>query len=88
MNFPYFLIFIFTTSFSIISRVLGFVGIFFILKNKEWHPYGLLLVEVISIFTAAYLYLGQSRFRVPLEPLLMLLTMIGVLYIVRFLKVR
>ncbi len=66
MNFPYFLIFIFTTSFSIISRVLGFVGIFFILKNKEWHPYGLLLVEVISIFTAAYLYLGQSRFRVPL----------------------
>jgi hypothetical protein len=81
MNLPYLLIFILTTVFSFISRVLGVIGVVFIIKNKEWRSYGLLLIEVVSIFTAAYLYLGQSRFRVPLEPLLMVFTVVGVLYI-------
>jgi hypothetical protein len=39
-------------------------------------------IEVISLFTAAYLYLGQSRFRVPLEPMLMLFMVVGIIYIV------
>jgi len=83
MNLSYLFIFIFTTAFSIISRAIGVVGVFYLLKNKKWRPHGILLIEVISLFTAAYLYLGQSRFRVPLEPLLMLFTVIGILYIIK-----
>jgi hypothetical protein len=56
----------------------GLFGVFHLLKDKKWRPYGLLILEVILIFSAAYLYLGQSRFRVPLEPFLMLFTVIGI----------
>jgi hypothetical protein len=86
MNFPYFFVFVLTMTFTVITRIVGFVGIFYLLKNREWRPYGLLLIEIISIFVAAYLYLGQSRFRVPLEPLLMLFTTIGILYMAKGVK--
>ena len=83
MNASYLFIFILTTVFTIISRVIGLLGVFYLFKNKEYRPYGLLIIEVVSIFTAAYLYLGQSRFRVPLEPFLMLFTVVGIIYIVK-----
>jgi len=83
MNPSYLFIFIFTTMFTIVSRIVGLVGIFYLMKNREWRPYGFLLIEVILIFTASYLYLGQSRFRVPLDPFLMLFTVIGILYMYR-----
>ncbi len=86
MNYPYFFIFTLTVLFSSISRIAGLAGILYLFKNKEWRPYGFLLIEIISLFTATYLYLGQSRFRVPLEPLLMLLAVIGFLYIDKILK--
>ena len=88
MDIFYLFIFIFTTAFSVIFRIVGIVGLFYLFKNREWRPYGFLLVEIISIFVAAYLYLGQSRFRVPLEPLLMLFAVIGFLYIDKILKRR
>jgi nicotinamide riboside transporter PnuC len=69
--------------FTIVSRIVGLIGIFYLMKNREWRPYGFLLIEVILIFTASYLYLGQSRFRVPLDPFLMLFTVIGILYMYR-----
>ncbi len=81
MNYSYF--FIFTTVFSVLSRIIGIFGIFYLFKKKEWRPYGVLTIEIISIFTASYLYLGQSRFRVPLEPILMLLVVIGFLYMIK-----
>jgi hypothetical protein len=88
MNFPYLFIFTLTILFSSISRIIGLIGVYYLFKNKEWRPYGFLLIEIISLFTAAYLYLGQSRFRVPLEPLLMLFAVIGFLYIDKILKRR
>jgi hypothetical protein len=83
MNFSYLFIFIFTTTFSIVSRITGIIGVFYLLKNKKWRPYGVLLIEIVVFFTAAYLYLGQSRFRVPIEPVLMLFSVIGILYMVK-----
>ncbi|MBT7308891.1 MAG: hypothetical protein HN842_11795, partial [Gammaproteobacteria bacterium] len=80
MDLPYLFIFLGTTFFAVVTRVAGLFGVFYLFKRKEWVPYGILLVEVISIFTAAYLFLGQSRFRVPLEPLLMILAVVGVIY--------
>jgi len=83
MPFSYFLIFSFTTLFSIITRVVGFFGLYYLFVNKKFRPYGVILTEILFIFTSAYLYLGQSRFRVPLDPILMLFTVIGILYIVK-----
>ena len=87
----YLFIFILTTVFTVVSRIFGLIGVFYLIKNKEWRPYGFLLIEVILIFTASYLYLGQSRFRVPLEPFLMLFTVIGIFYMYqkyRFFQVK
>ena len=80
MDLPYLFIFLGTTFFAVVTRVVGLFGLVYLFKRKEWTPYGILLIEVISIFTAAYLFLGQSRFRVPLEPLLMILAVVGVIY--------
>ena len=80
MNFSYFMIFIATTLFTVITRAIGIIGLFYIIKDRKWMPYGVLFVEVILLFTAAYLYLGQSRFRVPIEPMLMLFTVFGLIY--------
>ena len=83
MESAYFFIFIFTVVFTVIFRIAGIIGIFYCLNNKEFRPYGVLLIEIISIFTASYLYLGQSRFRVPLEPILMLFAVIGILFVIK-----
>ena len=74
------MIFIATTLFTVITRAIGIIGLFYIIKDRKWMPYGVLFVEVILLFTAAYLYLGQSRFRVPIEPMLMLFTVFGLIY--------
>jgi hypothetical protein len=88
MNFPYFFIFVLTTLFTIFTRLIGVIGLFVLFRDRKLRLYGVLLFEVISIFTAAYLYLGQSRFRVPLEPMLMLLTVVGIVYLVSRSKVK
>jgi hypothetical protein len=81
MNLPYFLIFTFTTLFAFISRILGLFGVFYVLKSNEWRYYGVFLLEIITFLVASYLYLGQSRFRVPIEPILMLFSILGILFI-------
>ena len=86
MNLEYLIIFIITTSFSVFARIAGLAGVFYILKNKHYRSYGMILIEVLILFVGAYLYLGQSRFRVPLEPILMLFVVIGVLYTDKIVK--
>jgi 4-amino-4-deoxy-L-arabinose transferase-like glycosyltransferase len=83
VNFSYMSIFIITTLFSVITRAVGVIGIFCLIKNREWRPYVILFLGVVLLFGAAYLYLGQSRFRVPLDPILMLFTVFGIIYLKR-----
>ncbi len=77
MDVGYFLIFSIFTSFAIVTRFIGFVGLYKTIKNPETVTYLIIIVAILVIFTAMYLYLGQSRFRVPLEPILMLLTVLA-----------
>jgi len=44
--------------------------------GPHWR-HALVIVTIIGYFTATYLFLGQSRFRVPLEPLLAVLAVAG-----------
>jgi hypothetical protein len=77
MDVGYLLIFIVFTGFSVITRFLGLIGLYRTIKTSEAIVYLIPIVGVLVIFTAMYLYLGQSRFRVPLEPILMLLTVLS-----------
>ena len=83
INLPYLLILIVTMLFSLTTRVIGIFGLYYLIKNRTWMPYGFFLIGILLLFTAAYLYLGQSRFRVPLEPILMLFTVFGIIYLKR-----
>ena len=63
--------------FVFVVRTMAFIGIYRIIKDKEGILYLIVLFSVLLLFTAMYLYLCQSRFRVPLEPILMLLAVLG-----------
>ena len=77
MEIGYFIIFLIFTSFAVISRAFGLIGFYRLLRNSEKFPYLIAIIGVLAIFTAMYLYLGQSRFRVPLEPILTLMTILA-----------
>jgi len=69
----YTVIFIIFTSFSVMFKLFSFLGFIYSLKKHDLRPYAILLISYMAIFIAMYLYLGQSRFRVPLEPIFLIL---------------
>jgi hypothetical protein len=77
MDIGYLSIFILFTSFTFITRFIGIIGFYRTIKDSGTINYLIAIVGVLIIFTAMYLYLGQSIFRVPLEPILMLLTVLA-----------
>jgi hypothetical protein len=67
----FFLLFIFTTSVAIFARILGIVGLITI-RDRMRLSLGLFHFLYLSVFLSMYLFVGLSRFRAPLEPILML----------------
>jgi len=76
MDYDYLLIFILFTGFAFIARFTALIGLFRAFKNTNNLPYLVIILGTLLIFTAMYLYLGQSRFRVPIEPILILLSVL------------
>ena len=72
LEYQYLYILLLTTSFSIITRIYGAIGVYYLIKNRNYWPYLIILLGVVILSMGMYLYLGQSRFRVPIEPILML----------------
>ncbi len=71
-----FLCHLFAVLFAFVLRIFGIVGfIMLILKKQYW----LISVSLFPIFymTPLYGFIGQSRFRVPLEPSLAILSAVG-----------
>ncbi len=68
----YLLLVVATAAFAALARLAGIVGVVRMLFARE-HAMVALLVGEVAFFTASYVFLGQSRFRVPLEPALMVL---------------
>jgi hypothetical protein len=77
MNTDYLIIFIIFTGFAFIARFSALVGLVNLLRTPKYYSYLFVIFGIIIIFTAMYLYLGQSRFRVPLEPILLLLSVLA-----------
>ncbi len=73
---PYTTLLILTFGFTIALRVAGLVGLFRMLRTDTRHVTHAMLVIVV-LLSMSYLYLGQSRFRVPLEPFLATMAAIG-----------
>ena len=79
INMSYLVILIATTGFSFATRFLGLIGLFSLVKSSNTiRSYAAIIIMVLLLFTAMYLYLGQSRFRVPLEPFLMIFSTIAI----------
>ena len=62
--------------FALVSRVLGLVGIVAMARRREWQVLAV-TVALLAYFTAVHLFLGTTRFRMPAEPMLMLITVYG-----------
>ncbi len=78
INSAYIAILIFTTTFSVLSRFLVIIGLYALVRKGDiFNPNVIILLSILAVFTMMYIYLGQSRFRVPLEPILTIFSVIG-----------
>ena len=77
-NSSFWVLFLITTSYTVISRAVGLIGILVMIRDRATLRYTFLHVGTIAIFLAMYLFSGISRFRAPLEPALALFFAIGI----------
>lgn len=82
----YVVLFIIGTSFTLICRFLGIVGLLHSAQKRILLPYNILYVSSIAIFTATYLFIGVSRFRAHLEPILAIYAVIGFSLLLRSIR--
>jgi len=77
----YAILLIMFSGFVIVTRLLGVVGIVRIFSQKDNRALGVLFVLTLGLFSAMYLFVGISRYRAPLEIILMILAAMGYQYI-------
>ena len=59
-------------------RRTGIVGLISVIRSKSSHPYTLFYCLTIFCFLLTYMFVGISRYRAPLEPMLMLFAAAGI----------
>jgi 4-amino-4-deoxy-L-arabinose transferase-like glycosyltransferase len=62
--------------FVVLVRILGLVGAATIIRRRLW-PVGLVVGAGLGYFTLIHLFVANSRYRLPVEPLLFLLALYG-----------
>ena len=65
-----------TFGYTIVMRLVGLAGLAAMFR-AGMAPRTLAILAIMAILTLSYLYLGQSRFRVPLEPYLAVMAAVG-----------
>lgn len=74
---PGYLLIVFTgLAYVFLMRLLGLVGFVAMLKSRHWREF-VIYAGMLALFTAMYLFLGQPRFRLPLEPILVIIAVWG-----------
>jgi len=63
--------------YAVVARILGLVGIATMIAQRHW-PLLILIGSILLYWTAILLTNGMSRYRVPLEPWLMILATYGI----------
>ena len=61
---------------AVLLRVFGVLGLVEMVRRREWRAF-IICVGVLGYFSSGYLFLSASRFRVPLEPVLAILSVYG-----------
>jgi hypothetical protein len=83
-SFPgYFILFLAGTAFALIGRFTGVIGLITSVNKRSLLPYHFFYISPIIIFTATYLFIGVSRFRAHLEPILAVYAAIGMVACLR-----
>jgi len=88
VNLKYFVVLALFWGYSILVKILLIVGLVYLFYNSSNKYLFITLIFYIFTFAAIYLFLGQSRWRVPLEPIIMIFSSLGVYQIVNFYKKR
>ena len=86
VNVDYFLALIVFWGFSVLIKILMMLGIWSITINSHNGLTILAMSSFILFFIAEYMFLGQSRWRVPLDPFFIILASQGIYYITDFFK--
>ena len=76
---------IITVTYATIMRIMAILGLIFILKRKKY-AYVLFILGVLIYFASIHIYHGSSRYRVPIEPILVYLSFYGFLFLKKFKK--
>jgi hypothetical protein len=69
----------------IVLRIFGLLGVLELIKRKE-HALLLIVVSLITYFAMAALFVGNSRYRLPVEVGFIILALYGVLFVKNFRK--
>ena len=69
-----------TTLYSILTKIIAFIGFIYLLINKNYKIL-FILITILTTYTILFLFVGNSRFRVPLEPLILFFTINGLLFL-------
>ena len=75
-----------TTGLTIALRLFGFLGLYKSLTNRHLLPINIFYLLTICSYLLTYFVVSTSRFRAPLEPILMLYATIGLTNFVSFIK--
>jgi len=81
--FGYLVLFIFAFGFALITRIFGLFGMYTTLLKPAIRPFHIFYLLTIIIFLGAYFVASTSRFRAPMEPILMLYATIGLMPLLR-----
>ena len=74
INPAYMILFVLITTFPLVTRGLGLIGVIRAVSNPRCHAHLLFHLMMISLLLLLYGLQGWSRFRVPMEPILMIFT--------------
>lgn len=86
-QFPaYFILFLVGITFAVAARITGIIGFTLSIRKLSLMPYHFLYLCPVAIFTATYLFIGVSRFRAHLEPILAIYAVIGLVALFRALR--
>jgi len=80
-------LFLISFAFVTIVRALGIVGLTVVRGSQLW-ALTFFYAQIVAVFLMMYLFSGISRFRAPLEPILMLYATVGMSYLTGIVRHR
>ena len=82
----YLLVISLTMGFTVALRLFGFIGLYRSLTYRHLLSINIFYLLIICAYLGTYFVVSTSRFRAPLEPILILYATIGVTNLVNFIK--